>query len=186
MLTFIIFAILFALDVFRCARRGVYGIDGSVITCGERARLCAAHGCPAHVCLHHRVYAPGHPLFILAGNLMNTGGTCAKAVSRPGFDDRRTSARRIGTHANIIASMIFSGMSGAVVADAAGLGQIEISAMDDAGYDRKFSAAITAASSTIGPIIPPSIPFVIYGSLTGLSVGKLWPDLRPAWRWELA
>ena len=64
---------------------------------------------------------------------------------------------------NIIASMIFSGMSGAAVADAAGLGMIEMKAMKDNGYDWKFAAAITAASSTIGPVIPPSIPFVIYG-----------------------
>ncbi|GAJ10817.1 unnamed protein product, partial [marine sediment metagenome] len=76
--------------------------------------------------------------------------------------------------ANVVASMVFSGMSGAAVADAAGLGLIEIKAMTDNGYDRKFSAAITAASSTIGPVIPPSIPFVIYGSLTGVSVGKLF------------
>ena len=70
--------------------------------------------------------------------------------------------------------MIFSGMSGSAVADAAGLGLIEMKAMVDSGYDRRFSAAITAASSTIGPVVPPSIPFVIYGSLTGVSVGKLF------------
>jgi len=70
--------------------------------------------------------------------------------------------------------MIFSGMSGAAVADAAGLGLVELEAMTKSGYDRQFSAAITAASSTIGPVVPPSIPFVIYGSMTGVSVGKLF------------
>jgi len=75
---------------------------------------------------------------------------------------------------NVLASLIFSGMSGAAVADAAGLGQVELKAMNDRGYDPKFSAAITAASSTIGPVFPPSIPFVIYSSITGVSVNKLF------------
>ena len=66
-------------------------------------------------------------------------------------------------HVNIVASLIFAGMSGSAVADAAGLGTIEIQAMRDAGFDDDFSAAVTAASSTIGPIIPPSIPMVLYG-----------------------
>jgi C4-dicarboxylate transporter DctM subunit len=73
-----------------------------------------------------------------------------------------------------VASMIFSGMSGAAVADAAGLGLIEIEAMKKSGYSPRFAAAITAASATIGPVVPPSIPFVIYGSITGVSVGKLF------------
>jgi tripartite ATP-independent transporter DctM subunit len=77
-------------------------------------------------------------------------------------------------HVNVIASMIFAGMSGSAVADAAGLGLVEIEAMRKAGYQDRFSAAITAVSSTIGPIIPPSIPFVIYGSLTNVSVGDLF------------
>ena len=112
------------------------------------------------------------PFFILAGNLMNTGGITLRLF--------RLALALVGRirgglgHANVLASMIFAGMSGSAVADAAGLGLIEIEAMDKAGYDRKFSAAITAASSTIGPIIPPSIPFVIYGSLTNTSVGKLF------------
>jgi tripartite ATP-independent transporter DctM subunit len=77
-------------------------------------------------------------------------------------------------HVNVVGSMIFAGMSGSAVADAAGLGMVEIQAMLKAGYDRRFSAAVTAASSTIGPIIPPSIPFVIFGSMTGTSVGRLF------------
>jgi tripartite ATP-independent transporter DctM subunit len=77
-------------------------------------------------------------------------------------------------HVNVVNSMIFAGMSGAAVADAAGIGMVELEAMTKAGFDRRFSAAVTAASSTIGPIIPPSIPFVIFGSLTGTSVGRLF------------
>ena len=75
---------------------------------------------------------------------------------------------------NIFSSVIFSGMSGAAVADAAGLGVIEMKAMDDAGFDHTFSAGITAASSTIGPVIPPSIPMVVYASITSVSVGKMF------------
>jgi tripartite ATP-independent transporter DctM subunit len=77
-------------------------------------------------------------------------------------------------HVNIVASLIFAGMSGSAVADAAGLGSIEIKAMRDEGYDPDFSAAVTAASSTIGPIIPPSIPIVLYGVMAEVSIGRLF------------
>jgi tripartite ATP-independent transporter DctM subunit len=77
-------------------------------------------------------------------------------------------------HVNIGASVIFAGMSGAAVADAGGLGAIEIKAMRDAGYDDDFAVGITAASSTIGPIIPPSLPMVIYGVVAGVSIGQLF------------
>jgi len=112
------------------------------------------------------------PFFILAGNLMNYGGITTRV-----FDFARALVGHISGglgHVNVVSSMIFSGMSGAAVADAAGLGLVEMEAMTKAGYDRPFSAAITAASSTIGPVIPPSITFVIYGSLTGVSVVKLF------------
>lgn len=112
------------------------------------------------------------PFFILAGNLMNTGGITERI-----FRFARVLVGHIWgglAQVNVIASMIFSGMSGAAVADAAGLGMIEMKAMKDNGYDWKFSAAITTASSTIGPVIPPSIPFVIYGHLTEVSVGRLF------------
>ncbi|MFQ5841553.1 MAG: TRAP transporter large permease [Thermodesulfobacteriota bacterium] len=112
------------------------------------------------------------PFFILAGNLMNTGGITRRVFR---FALALVGHVRGGLgHVNVVASMIFSGMSGAAVADAAGLGLVEMEAMTKAGYDRPFSAAITAASSTIGPVIPPSIAFVIYGSITGVSVGKLF------------
>lgn len=112
------------------------------------------------------------PFFILAGNLMNTGGITHRIFR---FSHALVGHWRGGLgQVNIAASLIFSGMSGAAAADAAGLGQVELKAMRDGGYDPKFSAAITAASSTIGPVFPPSIPFVIYGSLTGVSVVKLF------------
>lgn len=112
------------------------------------------------------------PFFILAGNLMNTGGMTTRIFR---FANALVGHIKGGLgHVNVLASLIFSGMSGSAVADAAGLGLVEIKAMDEAGYDRPFSAAVTAASSTIGPVVPPSIPFVIYGSLTNTSVGKLF------------
>ncbi|MGF6906850.1 TRAP transporter large permease [Fusobacterium sp. PH5-44] len=103
------------------------------------------------------------PFFILAGNLMNTGGVTDRifGFARACFGHWPGGLGQV----NIFSSVIFSGMSGAAVADAAGLGIIEIKAMDDAGFDRTFSAAITAASSTIGPVIPPSIAFVVYSSV---------------------
>jgi C4-dicarboxylate transporter DctM subunit len=112
------------------------------------------------------------PFFILAGNLMNTGGITgrifrfAKAVVGhiPGG---------LG-HVCVVSNVIFSGMSGSAIADAAGLGQVLHKAMVDNGFKPKFSAAIVASAATIGPVIPPSIPFVLYGALTGVSVGKLF------------
>ena len=77
-------------------------------------------------------------------------------------------------HVNVLASLVFSGMTGSAVADASGLGKMEIDAMRAEGYDDGFSCAITAASATIGPIFPPSIPAVIYAMLTGASVGALF------------
>jgi tripartite ATP-independent transporter DctM subunit len=94
------------------------------------------------------------PFFILAGNLMNTGGITSRIF--------------------VIANVIFSGMSGSAIADAAGLGQVLHKAMVDNGFKPKFSAAIVASAATIGPVIPPSIPFVLYGALTGVSVSKLF------------
>jgi C4-dicarboxylate transporter DctM subunit len=112
------------------------------------------------------------PFFILAGNLMNTSG-----ITQRIFGVAQLCVGRLHGglgHVNVIASMIFAGMSGSAVADAAGLGVVEIRAMTRAGYSTRFAAAITAVSSTIGPIIPPSIPFVIYGSLMNVSVGDLF------------
>jgi C4-dicarboxylate transporter, DctM subunit len=112
------------------------------------------------------------PFFILAGNLMNYGGITERVFA---FARALVGHLRGGLgHVNVVASMLFSGMSGAAVADAAGLGLVEMKAMTKNGYDREFSAAITAASSTIGPVVPPSIAFVVYGSMTGVSIIKLF------------
>ena len=110
--------------------------------------------------------------FILAAKLMNTGGITRKIF--------RAASAWVGWipgglgHANVVASIVFSGMSGSAVADAGGLGQIEIDAMNDEGFDPEFSAAVTAASATIGPIIPPSIPMVVYGMMSEVDVGRLF------------
>ena len=77
-------------------------------------------------------------------------------------------------HVNVVGSVIFAGMSGTAVADAGGLGNIEIRAMRDHGYSVDFAVGVTGASSTIGPIIPPSLPFVIYGVMANASIGKLF------------
>ncbi|WP_319475153.1 TRAP transporter large permease [uncultured Sphaerochaeta sp.] len=112
------------------------------------------------------------PLFILAGNLMNAGKITEKI-----FDFAK---RLVGWipgglgHANIVASLIFAGMSGSAAADAGGLGTIEMEAMSTNGYDDDFSAAVTASSTVIGPIFPPSIPLIIYGSVASVSVSQLF------------
>ncbi len=112
------------------------------------------------------------PLFVSAGALMNLTG-----VTRRIFGVARALVGHLAGglgHVNIVASIIFSGMSGAAMADAAGLGIIEIKAMREAGYDDDFSVAVTASSSIIGPIIPPSMPAVIYGTVASVSVGGLF------------
>jgi tripartite ATP-independent transporter DctM subunit len=112
------------------------------------------------------------PFFILAGNLMNTGGITNRIF--------RFAKAMVGHvpgglgQVSVVSSMIFSGMSGSAVADAAGLGQIQHKAMVENGYEPAASASIVAAASTIGPVIPPSIPFVLYGALTAVSVPRLF------------
>ena len=112
------------------------------------------------------------PFFILAGNLMNSAGITERIFD---FAKAIFGWMRGGLgHVNVGASVIFAGMSGAAVADAGGLGAIEIKAMRDAKYDPGFAVGITAASSTIGPIIPPSLPMVIYGVNANASIGQLF------------
>ena len=112
------------------------------------------------------------PFFLLVGRLMNIGGITDRIYT---FCSVLIGHVRGGlAHVNIMGSMIFAGMTGSAVSDAVGLGQMEIKAMTDQGYDRKFAAATTAASATIGPIIPPSIPMVLYGVLGNVSVGALF------------
>ena len=112
------------------------------------------------------------PMFILAAKIMN-GASITKRI----FDFANVVVGWLPGglgHANIVASLIFAGMSGTAVSDAAGLGQIEIEAMSSNGYDREFSAGVTAASSTIAPIFPPSVPMVMYATVSGASVGALF------------
>lgn len=112
------------------------------------------------------------PLFILAAKIMN-----GSSITNRIFNFANTIVGWLPGglgHANIVASLIFAGMSGTAVSDAAGLGQIEIEAMTSNGYDREFSAGVTAASSTIAPIFPPSVPMVMYATVSGASVGALF------------
>jgi tripartite ATP-independent transporter DctM subunit len=112
------------------------------------------------------------PFFIMAGSLMNSSGITTRLFE---FALALVGWLRGGLgHVNIVASVIFAGMSGTAVADAGGLGSIEIRAMRDQGYEDEFAVGITGASSTIGPIIPPSLPMVIYGVMANASVGKLF------------
>ncbi len=112
------------------------------------------------------------PGFILAGNLMNGGGITGRIIR---FAQAMVGWIRGGlAQTNVASSMLFGGISGTAVADAASIGGMMIPGMKKAGYPADFSAAVTAASSTVGPIIPPSVPMIIVGSLSGISVGKMF------------
>ena len=112
------------------------------------------------------------PFFVLAGNLMNGGGVTTRIFD---FAASMIGHRKGGlAHVNVLASLIFSGMSGSALADAGGLGQLEIKSMKDAGFDEGFAGGITAASCIIGPLVPPSTPLIIYAVLSNQSVEKLF------------
>lgn len=112
------------------------------------------------------------PLFIFMANVMNEGEITDKLFK---FCNGLFGRLRGGTaQVNVAASLIFSGMTGSAIADASGIGLMEIEQMTKEGYDREFSCALTAASATVGPIFPPSIPMVIYAMLSGASIGKLF------------
>lgn len=112
------------------------------------------------------------PLFVFMAEVMNSGKV-TDMIFR--FANAMVGRKRgaLG-HVNVVASIIFSGMTGSALADASGLGMMEIKAMNDHGYERGFSSAITAASATIGPIFPPSIPMIFYSMLSGASIGALF------------
>lgn len=112
------------------------------------------------------------PFFFLAGELMNQGGITKRLVN---LAQALVGGIRGGLgHVTVVTNMVMAGMSGSAVADATGTGAVLIPAMVEAGYPRVFSAALVGAASTIGPVIPPSIPFVVYGGITGVSVGRLF------------
>lgn len=172
MLTFLIFAVLLTLLLIDVPIAVAIGLTAIVffVGMGQSSFL---------MMLPQRMYSGttgftllAIPFFILAGNLMNTGGTTQRIFRF---------ARALVGHVpgglgqvSVVSSMIFSGMSGSAVADAAGLGQIQHRAMVDAGYKPSISAAIVAGASTIGPVLPPSIPFVLYGAITSVSVTQLF------------
>ena len=112
------------------------------------------------------------PLFILAAGVLNSAG-----ITNHLFGFARSLVGHVTGglgHVNVLASLFFSGMSGSALADAGGLGKMEIEAMREAGYDDDFSGAVTAASSMIGPLVPPSITMVLYGVIANVSIGKLF------------
>lgn len=131
------------------------------------------------IILTQRVFAGGDsftlmaiPLFIFAGEIMNACGVTKRIV---GFANELVGFIPGGlAHVNILASMLFAGVSGSTSADVASIGGMMIGSMEEAGFDRPYSTAVTAASATIGSIIPPSILMVLYSSITGISVGKLF------------
>ena len=112
------------------------------------------------------------PGFTLAGNLMNQGGISDKLMD---FCEKMVGHLTGGmAYANILASMIFAGISGTALSDTVALGGIEIPMMVEMGYDADFSVAVTAASSCMGPIIPPSLPMIMAATMTGISVSKMF------------
>lgn len=165
-----LFVVLFALLIIGAPVAVALGVSSLVFV--------LFNGVPSVVVLHTMVNGINSfpliavPFFILAGHLMNTAGITTKI-----FDFARATVGWMHGglgHVNVGASVIFAGMSGAAVADAGGLGNIEIRAMRESGYDTDFSVGITAASSTIGPIIPPSLPLVVYGVVGNTSIGQLF------------
>ncbi|MDW5375984.1 TRAP transporter large permease [Halomonas sp. HP20-15] len=111
------------------------------------------------------------PIFIFVGNLMNLAGVTERIFR---FADTLVGRVPGGlAQVNIFSSLIFSGMSGAALADVGGLGRIEIEAMRKRGFSAPFSAAVTASSAVVGPIFPPSIPLIVYGSVTSVSIVQL-------------
>ena len=112
------------------------------------------------------------PLFVLVGNLMNASHATDRLFEW--IQALVGHYRGALGYANVVGSFVFAGMSGAAVADAAGLGSVEVKAMRKHGYPDRFSIGLTAASTTIGPILPPSIPAVVYGAAAGVPVGALF------------
>ena len=157
----------------------IIGVPVAVALGGASLFYVIVEGVQPHLVVLHRMVGGTDsfpllaiPFFIMAGSLMNSSGITARIF---GFAMALVGWLRGGLgHVNVVASIIFAGMSGTAVADAAGLGMIEIKAMKDQGYDLDFSVGITGSSSTIGPIIPPSLPMVIYGVMANASIGQLF------------
>jgi tripartite ATP-independent transporter DctM subunit len=157
----------------------VIGVPVAIALAGASFLFVALEGVQPLLVIVHRMVGGvdsfpllAIPFFIMAGSLMNSGGITERiydfAVALVGW-----LKGGLG-HVNVVGSVIFAGMSGTAVADAGGLGNIEIKAMRDHGYPVDFAVGITGASSTIGPIIPPSLPLVIYGVMANASIGQLF------------
>jgi tripartite ATP-independent transporter DctM subunit len=157
----------------------VIGVPVATSLAGSSLIYVMLEGVQPHLVVLHRMIGGidsfpllAIPFFIMAGSLMNSAGITNRIYD---FALALVGWLKGGLgHVNIVGSVIFAGMSGTAVADAGGLGNIEIKAMRDHGYSVDFSVGITGASSTIGPIIPPSLPFVIYGVMANASIGKLF------------
>ena len=157
----------------------IIGVPVAISLAGSSLIYVMLEGVQPHLVVLHRMIGGidsfpllAIPFFIMAGSLMNSGGITNRIYD---FALALVGWLKGGLgHVNVVGSVIFAGMSGTAVADAGGLGNIEIKAMRDHGYSVDFSVGITGASSTIGPIIPPSLPFVIYGVMANASIGKLF------------
>ncbi len=157
----------------------IIGVPVAISLAGSSLIYVMMEGVQPHLVVLHRMIGGidsfpllAIPFFIMAGSLMNSAGITNRIYD---FALAMVGWLKGGLgHVNVVGSVIFAGMSGTAVADAGGLGNIEIKAMRDHGYSVDFSVGITGASSTIGPIIPPSLPFVIYGVMANTSIGKLF------------
>ena len=157
----------------------VIGVPVAISLAGSSLIYVMLEGVQPHLVVLHRMIGGidsfpllAIPFFIMAGSLMNSSGITNRVYN---FALALVGWLKGGLgHVNVVGSVIFAGMSGTAVADAGGLGNIEIKAMRDHGYSVDFAVGITGASSTIGPIIPPSLPFVIYGVMANASIGKLF------------
>lgn len=157
----------------------VIGVPVAISLAGSSLIYVILEGVQPHLVVLHRMIGGidsfpllAIPFFIMAGSLMNSAGITNRIYD---FALALVGWLKGGLgHVNVVGSVIFAGMSGTAVADAGGLGNIEIKAMRNHGYSVDFAVGITGASSTIGPIIPPSLPFVIYGVMANTSIGKLF------------
>ncbi len=157
----------------------VIGVPVAIALAGASLIYVMLEGVQPHLVVLHRMIGGvdsfpllAIPFFIMAGSLMNSAGITNRIYD---FALALVGWLKGGLgHVNVVGSVIFAGMSGTAVADAGGLGNIEIRAMRDHGYSVDFAVGVTGASSTIGPIIPPSLPFVIYGVMANASIGKLF------------
>src|SRR5512136_1022739 len=157
----------------------VIGVPVAIALAGASLIYVMLEGMQPHLVVLHRMIGGidsfpllAIPFFIMAGSLMNSAGITNRIYD---FALALVGWLKGGLgHVNVVGSVIFAGMSGTAVADAGGLGNIEIKAMRDHGYPLPFAVGLTGASATIGPIIPPSLPMVIYGVMANTSVGQLF------------